>query len=158
MDATSNLNVLDHLERQNETDKVYAGFWIRFWAYLLDLIVIASLNRIIVYPILKVFGLDDVSFSIFSVEAFLTTIVFFAYFVLMTKFFNQTLGKMVLGIKVTSSHGLNLSWGTVIFREVVGRFISKSLFGLVYVWVAFSPTKQGVHDFFADTWVIHTRK
>jgi uncharacterized RDD family membrane protein YckC len=158
MEAASNLNVLDHLERQNEMDKVYAGFWVRFWAYLLDLIVIASFNRIIVYPIVKVFGLEYVSFSVFSLEGILSSIVFFAYFVLMTKFFNQTLGKMVVGIKVTSAQGLKLTWGTVIFREVIGRFISKSLFGLVYVWVAFSPTKQGVHDFFADTWVIHTRK
>lgn len=156
MDLTSPTNMIDELERQNESDSVYAGFWVRFWAYLLDLLIIASLNRIIVYPIVKVFDLPESSF--FSVQAIATSLIFFTYFVLMTKFFNQTLGKMVLGIKVTSFHGMNLSWGTVIFREIIGRFISKSLFGLVYVWVAFSPTKQGVHDFFADTWVIHTKK
>ena len=29
----------------------YAGFWMRFWAYLLDLAVIASLNNLLIYPI-----------------------------------------------------------------------------------------------------------
>lgn len=157
MDITSQTNIVDHLETQNENDKIYAGFWVRFWAYLVDLFIIASLNRIIVYPIVKAFNIENSS-AIISVEAILTGIVFFAYFAIMTKFLNQTLGKMVLGIKVTSIHGMQLSWGTVIFREVIGRFISKALFGLVYVWVAFSPTKQGVHDYFADTWVIHTKK
>lgn len=157
MDMTSQTNVIDHLETQNESDSVYAGFWVRFWAYLLDLFIIASLNRIIVYPIVKMFDIESSS-AVFSIEAIFTGIVFFAYFAVMTKLLNQTLGKMVLGVKVTSLHGMNLSWGTVIFREVVGRFISKALFGLVYVWVAFSPKKQGVHDYFADTWVIHTRK
>ncbi len=157
MDAASQTNVLGELEKQkNENDGMHAGFWVRFWAYLLDLLVIASFNRILVYPIAKAFDLPDSSF--FSVQAILASIVFFAYFALMTKYLNQTLGKMVLGIKVISLHGMKLSWGTVIFREVVGRFISKSLFGLVYVWVAFSPTKQGVHDYFADTWVVHTKK
>lgn len=157
MDITSHANIVENLEKQNESSAVYAGFWIRFWAYLLDLIVIASLNRIIVFPLITVFDIEPSS-RVFSVEAVATTIVFFAYFVIMTKFFKQTLGKMVLGIKVTSLDGSNLTWGTVIFREVVGRFISKSFFGLVYVWVAFSAKKQGVHDFFADTLVIHTKK
>lgn len=158
MDVTSqsNTDVMNDVEKQTGIHNVYAGFWVRFWAYLLDLLIIASLNRIVVNPFVKMFDLSQTSFISFHAVA--TSVVFFAYFALMTKYFNQTLGKMVIGIKVTSAYGLKLSWGTVIFREVVGRFISKSLFGLVYVWVAFSPTKQGVHDFFADTWVVHTKK
>lgn len=157
MDVTSQTNMIDELGTENEYDNaVYAGFWMRFWAYLLDLLVIASLNRIIVYPIVKAFDIPESSFI--SVQAIATGAVFFVYFALMTKFLNQTLGKMVFGIKVISSRGEHLSWGTIIFREVVGRFISKTFFGIVYLWVAFSPEKQGVHDYFAETWVIHTNK
>ncbi len=31
----------------------YAGFWMRFWAYLLDLIVVGSLDRLLVKPIFR---------------------------------------------------------------------------------------------------------
>lgn len=156
MDITSQPDLIEE-HSIHEGEYVYAGFWLRFWAYLIDLIVIASVNRIIIYPFIQGFDISNRT-AVFSLEALLTGLVFFAYFAIMTKVTNQTLGKMVVGVKVVSIHGDNLSWGTIIFREVIGRFISKALFGLVYIWVAFSPRKQGVHDYFADTWVIHTEK
>ena len=43
----------------------YAGFWMRFWAYLLDIVVISSINRIIVYPIFRLFDFPLGENSIF---------------------------------------------------------------------------------------------
>ncbi|PWA11138.1 hypothetical protein DCC39_09875 [Pueribacillus theae] len=157
MDITSNTDLMEELDTPKQTEYVYAGFWIRFWAYLLDLLVIGSLNRIVVNPIIQIFDIEPGEPAFLPIETILTGVVFFLYFALMTKYFNQTIGKMVLGIKVISKDE-KLAWDTILFREVVGRFISKALFGLVYVWVAFPPDKQGVHDYFADTWVVHTRK
>lgn len=157
MDITSQSDLIGEAQDIHESEYVYAGFWLRFWAYLIDLIVIASVNRIIIFPVVQLFDLNNGS-VLFSLAGFLTGLVFFAYFAVMTKITNQTLGKMVVGVKVVSIHGDSLSWSTIIFREVIGRFISKALFGLVYIWVAFSPDKQGVHDYFADTWVVHTEK
>ncbi|EPR29673.1 Proline-rich antigen, partial [Geobacillus sp. WSUCF1] len=54
-------------------------------------------------------------------------VVFYTYFVLMTKAFGQTLGKMVFGLKVVDERGEPLTWLTVLFREVVGKFIAKKL-------------------------------
>ncbi|MCY9076500.1 RDD family protein, partial [Bacillus inaquosorum] len=48
-----------------------------------------------------------------------------------------------------------LTWSTVIFREVVGRYIDK--IWILYIVVAFSPTKQGIHDYIADTTVVHEK-
>ena len=47
-----------------------------------------------------------------------------------------------------------LTWSTIIFREVIGRFISKLLV-IPYLLVAFTPKKEALHDIFADTYVIH---
>ncbi|MER2059482.1 MAG: RDD family protein, partial [Niallia sp.] len=49
-----------------------------------------------------------------------------------------------------------LTWDTILFREWIGRFISGS-FIILYALVAFLPKKQGIHDLFADTTVIHDR-
>ncbi|WP_237562975.1 RDD family protein [Bacillus dakarensis] len=134
----------------------FAGFWMRFWAYLLDLVVIGSIDRIIINPIFKMLGLELNAISIFAPISIAAAITFYAYFVLMTKFFGQTLGKMVFGLKVVNLKGERLSWGTVLFREWIGRFISTSIW-ITYIIVAFLPKKQGLHDLFADTTVVHEK-
>ena len=133
---------------------LYAGFWTRFWAYLLDLIVIGSINRMIINPLFRALDVPLMEDGVFSPMAIATAIVFYLYFVLMTKFLGQTLGKMVFGLKVVELDGKGLTWGTVIFREWVGRFISATIL-ILYVVVAFTKKKQGLHDLFADTTVIY---
>ncbi len=134
-----------------------AGFWIRFWAYLLDLIVIGSITRLVVNPILKLLDISLSEGSMFAPISILTSIVFYGYFILMTKYFSQTIGKMVFGIKVIDLKGKKPSWGTIIFRELIGRFISTTIF-ILYVVVAFTNKKQGIHDLFADTTVVQEKK
>lgn len=135
----------------------YAGFWMRFWAYLLDLIVIGSINRILINPTFRALDIPLSENSMFSAASIATAVVFYLYFVLMTKFFRQTLGKMVFGIKVVSLKDQPLTWMTVLFREFIGRYISK-LFFIGYLIVAFLPKKQGIHDLLSDTTVIHAKK
>ena len=133
---------------------LYAGFWTRFWAYLLDLVVIGSINRMIINPVFRALDVSLIEDGIFSPVAIATAVVFYLYFVLMTKFLGQTLGKMVFGLRVVELDGKGLSWGTVIFREWIGRFISATIM-VLYVVVAFTKKKQGLHDLFADTTVIY---
>lgn len=132
----------------------FAGFWMRFWAYLLDLVVVGSVDRILINPIFRALDIPLHESSLFAPISIATAITFYAYFVLMTKFFGQTLGKMVFGLKVVDLKGEKLTWGTILFREWIGRFISVSIF-IGYVIVAFLPKKQGLHDLFADTSVVH---
>lgn len=132
----------------------YAGFWMRFWAYLLDIIVIGSIERILINPIFRALDLSLYNPSMFAPIAIVTAIIFYAYFVLMTKYFGATLGKMVFGLKVVTLEGQPLTWSTILFREWIGRFISVTVF-IGYVIVAFLPKKQGLHDLFVDTTVIH---
>jgi uncharacterized RDD family membrane protein YckC len=134
-----------------------AGFWLRVWAYLIDLIVIGSITRLIVKPVFKVLDISLVDGSMFAPVSILSAIVFYGYFVLMTKFFSQTIGKMILGIKVIDLKGHPPSWSTIIFRELIGRFISSTIF-ILYIVVAFTTKKQGIHDLFADTTVVQERK
>jgi uncharacterized RDD family membrane protein YckC len=86
----------------------------------------------------------------------MTSLLFYAYFVVMTKIWGQTVGKMVLGIRVVSDNGKPLSWATVFFREWIGRFISVTI-DILYILVAFTPNHKAIHDYIADTKVIHER-
>lgn len=134
----------------------YAGFWMRFWAYAADLVIIGSLNRILVAPFFAAAGEPVMIGGFLSLETIIKGIIFYLYFVLMTRFFRQTLGKMIFGLKVISLKGERLTWGTLLFRECIGRFISR-VTAVGYVLAGLLPKKQALHDIFADTAVIIER-
>lgn len=136
----------------------FAGFWMRLWAFLLDGIIIWSIGSILIVPLFRGLGLSTGESSMFSPATIATTIVFYAYFILMTKYFKQTLGKMVFGLRVVDLAEERLSWKTVLFREGIGRYIAgvfAPITFVVYLVAAFTKKKQGVHDLFADTSVVH---
>lgn len=133
-----------------------AGFWMRFWAFLLDLLVISAITGILVKPVFKIVGLSVSDSTWYAPISILSAIVYFSYFILMTKFFAQTLGKMVFGLKVVKDSGEKLDWMTVVFRELVGRgFISNTFLKIPYLIVIFTPRHKAIHDFVADTTVVH---
>lgn len=133
-----------------------AHFFTRFISYLIDIIVLWSVSQIIIYPILNVFDIRNfqIWIPLFSAENILNAMIYFAYFILMTYYFRQTLGKMVTGISVVSEFGERLSFGQVIFRELIGRYISNQLFYLPYLIVLFTKDRIGLHDYFANTHVV----
>ena len=132
----------------------YGGFWMRFWAYLVDIIVIGSIVRLLINPIFRILDISLTSEDLFAPITIVTSIIFYTYFVLMTKFFGQTVGKMIFGLRVIHLEGKKLDWSTVLFREWIGRFISVSL-TVLYVVAAFTEKKQAIHDLFVSTTVIH---
>jgi uncharacterized RDD family membrane protein YckC len=135
----------------------YAGFWMRFWAYLLDLLIVVSINGILVSPFLLIAGLSEVKVPFFTLAGILLAVVNGLYFLLLTKRWGQTIGKKVFGLKVISKKTDHLSWLDLIFREVFGRYILQAftLSYTLYLVVAFQKEKQGLHDMIGDTFVVH---
>lgn len=143
------------VHRTAQYEQKAAGFWIRFWAYTVDILILASVSMLLIKPIFRLFSLDLNNPVWYAPFTLITAAIFYAYFVLMTKLCSQTVGKMIFGIKVISKDGGKLKWSTVIFREWIGRLISIVPLNIPYLVVAFTPKKQGVHDFIADTLVVH---
>src|SRR5690625_1929519 len=135
----------------------YAGFWMRFWAYLFDVIIVFSINGILLSPLKFLYEGVQFEIGFWTVNGILAGAIYYIYFLLMTKFFQQTLGKMILGLKVIKENEGTLLWSDLLFREVVGRFIYNvlSILKLLYIVVAFSPEKKGIHDMIGNTRVIH---
>jgi len=134
----------------------YAGFWIRVWAYLVDLIIVFSLNGVLLFPLAFALDINEVTLGVFTVGGILSTIIAYAYFILMTKSLQQTIGKQIFGIKVYSyNEGVELTWLDVVLREIVGRYIHQSIVitNLLYLVVAFSSEKRGIHDRIGNTFV-----
>lgn len=131
----------------------YAGFWVRFVAYLIDMIVIyavASLLNTFSFGLLN----KQLDFPILGEESLSYVIVMFTYFIAMTYFFSQTLGKMIMKIKVETNKGDKLSFSDVVYRELIGRLLTIFLVYIPYIAVAFTNKRKGLHDFIADTVVV----
>lgn len=134
----------------------FSSFSKRFFAFILDEIFAVGISAIffLIFQILsgKTYNLLDEK-SGFGNFANLITI---SYFILLTYFYNATLGKMLLKIKVVNTNYQKLSFIQVLIRELIGKFISGLIFGLGYIWVIFDDKKQGWHDKIAKTYVINT--
>ena len=135
------------------SENFYAGFWQRFIAFIIDLIVVFSITGLFNTVTLNYL---NVEIKLFLISEFTLSfvIVLFTYFILMTYFFSQTLGKVIMKIKVETNKGEKLSWSDVIYRETVGRILTIVLFNIPYLFVSILPKKKGLHDYIADTVVV----
>lgn len=133
----------------------YAGFLIRMFAFLIDLLCIGAITRLTL-GIAKNLGWLNFSDSYLSLYGFTALLIYLAYFVLLTKLnHGQTIGKMIFGIRVISFDEEELSWSTVLVREGACRFILKfPLLMLGYIPAIFNQKKQHLGDLFTNTSVV----
>ncbi|WP_134684211.1 RDD family protein [Brevibacillus migulae] len=137
----------------------YAGFWIRVAATLIDSLFLVGISFLLFNPLRRLLGYPE---GVYSPIDVVELIVNFLYFVLLTWWSGQTLGKMLVGIRVIHARNdggrQRLSLGQVILREVIGKLLSSIPFGLGYLWVGWNEKKRGWHDMIANTFVIKERK
>lgn len=157
MNTTINENFVP--QERDEVTLATVGFWPRFWAFSIDLLIIA-LSGGIIFHLFWPSGLEKT-----LVKAFILINPFFPgiwgslYFVIMTKYFGQTMGKMIVGIRVVAKDGGSLSWLTVVMREFVGRIICQLLGTyLVYLGCIFHPQKETLGDIIGGTYVVYGEK
>lgn len=143
----------------SEADLPKAGFWIRAAAAIIDSLISATLQGIILFLFaglldLLLHGYDRESLLMVALGWLLSASIGVVYYVYFTAFGGQTPGKMALRIKVVRTDASSLTLGRAFYREVIGKFISGIIFGIGYLMVAFDDKKQGLHDRMADTYVV----
>jgi uncharacterized RDD family membrane protein YckC len=138
---------------------VYAGFWLRFAAIIVDGIIFLPLS-IVSYllqsaanhvdePSAKILlGLFMICYGIFEIVAR------WLYFALMeSSSWQATLGKRLLGIRVTSLDGQRIGFG-----RATGRYFGKILSALIlfvgFIMAGLTERKQALHDMLAGTLVV----
>lgn len=136
--------------------ELYAGFFRRFFAFLLDALIGGALGKIVIDTIFVIFRID----SSLVVYGLLKTLITLLYFTLSTYLNDgQTLGKMIFGLRVVSLDGNKLTLPQVLTREFFGRFIhTYGILIVLYILTAFTERKQNLSDLLADTSVIDLSK
>ncbi|HCM75692.1 MAG TPA: RDD family protein [Cytophagales bacterium] len=154
--------------------KEYAGFWLRFVAYIIDYILIWVVQAFIAIPILGMVGISFASragdmstmdegemlgmfagiMAAAGATALLTTILVILYFTLMeSSKYQATVGKLALGLIVTDENGEKLDMVKALIRNL-SKILSSMILLIGYIMVGFTEKKQGLHDIIAKTLVV----
>lgn len=139
-------------------DRAYAGFFVRLVAFMVDFLIAAMVGGMLKAPFstAAALGLQGLRANFLFQYSFLDVVGYLgqaAYFVLMTWFNHATLGKMLMRLEVVTE-GKEWTFGNVLYRETVGRFLSSILMA-GYLVVLGQKKKQGFHDMLCDTFVVY---
>lgn len=139
----------------------YAGFWRRFVALLIDLMILwmASLGVMVTAFVVLPLTARNPGVSQTAVVVLYLLLLggLVTYFAGMESSSEQaTLGKMALGIKVTDLYGRRISFGRAVGRTF-GKYLSAGILYIGFLMVAFTGKKQGLHDMVAGTLVLKSR-
>lgn len=160
--------------------KRYAGFFVRANAFIIDNIILSIFGALFLY-VMSLAGMLDLTavseivnqyienptstelvskaLEIPGMSAFFTiwSFVQAVYFIVFHAVWGATPGKKLLHIHVEMANGEKLSWAFSIFRFVASIVTQATLifYGLGYLIVLIDPQKRALHDFIAQTRVVH---
>jgi len=134
----------------------YAGFWLRWIAYVIDSAIVGALPLIVALIIAPIFFASSRAVAILGVIFFIVptagTVGWLYYSLMESSAYQATLGKRLLGLKVTTLKGDPVSFG-----RASARFFAKILSSVLligFLMAAFTAKKQALHDLIAGCVVI----
>jgi uncharacterized RDD family membrane protein YckC len=150
---------------------VYAGFWRRFGAYVVDSIILTIGLGILLF-VLSLIGIPifesaeyaaetaDMSASISAganlspVASIILFVVGLLYFPLLeSSSLQATPGKLALGIKVTDLQGNRIGFGRALGRNLA-KIVSAIILYIGFIMAGFTARKQALHDMIAGCLVV----
>lgn len=140
----------EHMKTQvlGAASPVYGGFWIRFLAYVVDVLIVGAGCFVVAVAA----GLAGEVFGLLA-----TLVIVFGpilYFVAMQASARQaTYGKALVGLRVADSGGNRISFLRSLGRELA-KLISAFPLMIGFLLAAFTKRKQALHDMVASTVVV----
>jgi len=143
----------------------YAGFTSRLLAALIDIaliVVVLALGSTLLTTTVNVLGLGD-RFDAFisstgilmGVLTAINGLVFvFGYLFLFWLLAGQTLGMMLLGLRIISRTGGRLTFRRAVLR-ILGYIIFPVVFFLGFLWILVDDKREAWHDKLAGTYVVY---
>jgi len=152
----------------------YAGFWQRFGAWVIDLIILMIPSMIVMYAsggmeaykhLLErmqsgadmAVALRDYAQATEGASLVSLAITYLYYMFFEASKWQATPGKLALRLRVTDAQGRRISLGRSAVRNIVR--LSAAIFGLIpvvcYLAIVWTQRKQGLHDLWAGTYVLN---
>ena len=133
---------------------VYAGFWLRGVAYLIDSILVGVIVFVVAGLGIVPMADDPEAEPLLSALNFLAEAIALLYWsIFEASALQATPGKLAVGIRVTDLAGGRLGFGRALLRNVL-KILSFLLLLIGYLMAAFTARKQALHDLLAGTLVV----
>lgn len=158
---------------QNSCDEktvVYAGFWVRFAAFLIDSLIVGILTlaaRLVLAVGFSFFGLFEVNpldvevLFTYTVKDIILYLLGAAYYIICTYCAGTTAGKRLFNLRVVPSETKDeekLRLFDVVYRETIGKFLSGVIMNIGYIIAGIDSEKRALHDILCDTRVIYAKR
>lgn len=146
----------------------WAGFWLRFVAWLIDTIILQIVSTFAILPFVVSSGIREIILNhppqspadVISLFGSLSKLIIVSacirwlyYALLESSAWQATVGKKTLGLEVTDLAGHRVS-----FARATGRYFAKIIsvltFWIGYIMAGFTEKKQALHDMIAGCLVI----
>lgn len=141
----------------------YAGFWLRFVAWIIDSLILSAAFLIILVPLAPLLFRHRPFVGPMLMPATMALLFWFyafnllgvwLYFALFeSSTWQATPGKRVLGLFVTDMQGRQISFGRATVR-FFGKLLSSAVLFIGYFMAGFTAQKQALHDMLADCLVL----
>jgi uncharacterized RDD family membrane protein YckC len=131
------------------TGTQYAGFFARLLAFLADTALVFLVSAGILTGAAMALGPD----LLMAVGVFVSLIGLLYWPVMHASGVQGTIGKAIVGLKVTRFDGRRISIVRSVWREL-SKVFSSAIFMLGYLIAAVLPRKQALHDLLAGTYVV----
>lgn len=146
----------------------YAGFWLRFVAWIIDQIILRIVLTFVTLPLVAASGLRNMIFNhppqspeevfalvgMFSKFIILGIVIEWLYYALLeSSAWQATIGKKTLGLEVTDIAGRRISFARATGRYF-GKFVSVMTLWIGYIMAGFTAQKQALHDMMAGCLVM----
>ncbi len=132
------------------SDMHYVGFWKRFDAFTIDLVIIITIS----FTLYSLFTLlfqghrDNKAFGT------LTWTILFLYNIYFVNKSGATPGKKFLKLKVVNRNFKKPTLKQVVLRELLGRSADNLTLFMGYVIIIFNKKKRALHDIIGGTYVV----
>ena len=134
----------------NSGSLIFAGFWARLAAYLVDCAIIIIIGLVIVIG--SAFAGEE-GMLIGSIVNLLVNLLYWP--VLESSSRQATFGKSIVGIQVTDLNGNRVSFLRAFFRNLA-KIVSAIPLCIGFLLAAFTSRKQALHDIITDSLVVRT--
>lgn len=171
----------NNIDQSHSTEENYylAGFWWRLLAYIVDTVIISFCNAIALHPLLGSFGIAFPKYSpweimkrqqenpllspfellgvtpadFFLIQLFSICVFWIYYAVWESSKSQATPGKMLFGLVVTDTEGVQISFLKATGRTL-GKYLSAVTLLIGFIMAAFTEKKQALHDILAGCLVL----
>lgn len=148
----------------------YAGVWLRSVAMIIDGAILGVLSWLFNGAWSIPFGIgwmggqasEDLSYgevgAVYWIVGLLVPfLMIMAYFIGFWGWRGQTVGMMIMRLRVVRFAGEKVTWGTAVMR-FLGMIIAVIPLFIGLLWIPIDARRQGLHDKIAETFVVRIEK